>query len=263
MTWLIPSLTWAAAIIVMYASKPARSRLAHLSALLMLALGVWQLYSGYQDWRTRQTLEKFVYSRLVKATYRTMGLVYHMVRQSSDAWVPYTEDDLFSERTAILVCRYLNIEAPAAHISIKPSWLTYLYQETKEYQDEFSAVLSSYSSSLDTELLQAVIDFKQSFLLTYPATEVVSRQVRTQMGYQQLPPLLCRLNEMAMKESLGQLRHLYEVIRERAGSHDYFTPWPANTPQPTQEPGPARFSDEDLQRWLAEHAPAPRQNQSK
>src|SRR5262245_39332980 len=167
MGWLFPGLTWLAAIVAMYASKPERHMLAHLSALLMNSLAVWQSYSSYQDWKTKETVEKYVFSRLVKATYRTMGLVYDMVRQSSDTLVPYTEDDLFSERTAILVCRYLNIEAPAAHISIKPSWLTYLYQETKEYQDEFSAVLSSYSSSLDTELLQAVINFKQSFLLTY------------------------------------------------------------------------------------------------
>jgi hypothetical protein len=113
--WLLPVLTWIAAIVVMYASKPEYRRLAHLSALLMLGLAAWQGYTSYKDWETKETVEKYVYSRLVRATYRTIGLVYQMVRQSSDAWVPYTEDELLSEHTAILVCRHLNIEAPAAH----------------------------------------------------------------------------------------------------------------------------------------------------
>jgi hypothetical protein len=250
--WLVPLLAWAAAVIALYASRPQHRKLAHLSVFLMACLAAWQAYVSYGQWRTQQLVEKYAYSRLESATRNMLHLTHQIVIQASDGWLPSTDEEFFSEHTASLICRYLNIEKRAP-VAPDRSWLVWIHQQTKEAQDEISTVLDSYAPALDDQLLQSAIDFKKSFMFTFPALRIAIRKNDAQKGHQR-PPLLCHGLEAQMQKSLSEMRRLYEVLWKRTGSKRF-----SLTDRKSQMAliGSARFTDEDLKRWTIEHPYAP------
>lgn len=252
MTWLIPVLACAAAIVALYASHPKHRKLAHVSAAIMVFMAGWQSYASYEQWKTQRTVEKYAYSRLESATRNILGLTQQIIFQATDGWLPSTEEEFFSQHTASLFCHYLNIDKPAP-VAPDRNWLVWIHQQTKEAQDEFSSVLGSYAPLLDDELLRAAIDFRQSFILAFPAKWVSLRQDDAQKGHQR-PPFLCYGLENEMQKSLSQMRLFYHILWKRTGSKPF--PLTMKTSQ-TALIGSARFTDEDLRQWSVEHPYAP------
>ncbi len=142
-----------------YTRRPRHRKLAHASALLMVFLAGWQGYASYQHWKTQRAVEKYAYSRLESATRNVLGLTQQIILQASDGWLPATDGEFFSEHTASLVCRYLNVDKTAPVVPDR-TWLVWIYQQTKEAQDEISNVLGSYAPVLDDQLLNSAIEFK-------------------------------------------------------------------------------------------------------
>jgi hypothetical protein len=88
LSFLIPALACVAAIIALYVSQPQRPRLALVSAFFMILIAGWQGYDSYQEWGTRQTVEKYAYSRLESTTRNTLGLLSQILRGANDGWLP-------------------------------------------------------------------------------------------------------------------------------------------------------------------------------
>ena len=189
MTWLIPVLL-ARLQFSRYMRRTRRSKICAYICGPNGLHGRMAKLRNYEQWKTQRAVEKYAYSRLESATRNILGLTQQIIFQATDGWLPQPMTSSSRQQTASLVCRYLNVDKRAPVVPDR-SWLVWIHQQTKEVQDEFSSVLSSYAPFLDDQLLRAAVDFKQSFMLTFPAKMItVLRDVAPQKGLQYPPHLV-------------------------------------------------------------------------
>jgi hypothetical protein len=174
-----------------------------------------------------------------------------MIVESSDNWLPNTEEDFFSSRTASLICKHLNIESKAP-ILPERTWISWLDQKTKEIKKGFSNVISEHGDELSAELLQKIQKVIDSFFLVYIPQRANLYHIDRQKGYQRPPVLLCSDEWL---ESLHDLRTLYNTIIQINNSKPY--PMPTQHHNLEDRLGKSRFSEDNYTRWVSEHPHAP------
>ena len=113
MDLLVPILACIGALLALYASKPDHLKIAHLAAFCMVFLTAWRSYDTYQGWKKERAVQSYDYSRIEKTTRDMFHMISAMIQNASDGWLPSNDDEFFSERTATLISRNLNIQKQA------------------------------------------------------------------------------------------------------------------------------------------------------
>lgn len=219
-------------------------KVAQLAAFCMIFLTAYQSYGTYQSWKKDRAVQKYDYSRLEKITRDMFNMISAMIQYASDGWLPSNDDEFFSERTAIIISRNLNIQTKAPVYSER-NWLEWMLVEADHAHKEFNDYITVSRSSLDAELFQSLIDFNSSFFVFYPRHEMSLRKHLAKEKVQ-FPPILCPNDcTPSVFESLSCLRHLYGIIQGHTGTKPF--PMPRKLPSL----GSSRYTDEDLQKWKA------------
>jgi hypothetical protein len=229
--------------------------LAYFAALLLLVGTIGATISAWNSSLARLALQEHAYKELETSTRSLVGLVSQIIVYSSDGWLPSSENEFFSSRTALLVCSYLNIDAPAPVLPDR-NWLTWIAERTKEAHDQYTSVLSAHGSLLDQEIIRALTPVIGSYVLKrLPSDQSAGKIVDRQKGWQR-PPLLCPGGgDEMMEKFLSQLRTLDTVLRNRTGSKPY--PMPSKSHNLQNRLGKSRFSPDDLAQWRRDHPYAP------
>ena len=211
----------------------------------MVFLTAWQCYATYQGWMKERAVQKYDYLRIEETTIDMLRMISAIIQYSTDGWLPTNNDEFFSERTATLISRNLNIQMQAPVFPGK-TWMAWMLYESDRTKKELDDYVNMSRTSLDAEVFQAIVNFNGSFLLFIPRHEVSLRNhISVPSGEKvQFPPVLCPNDcSPSMLKSLHLLRNLYEVIIERTGSK------PFTMPRKIEQLGSARYTLEDLQNW--------------
>ena len=184
-----------------------------------------------------------------------------IVVQATDKWLPTNDDEFFSARTSNLICNRLNTEARAPVVPHR-SWLTWIGERTGKIEKELDLALLEHAWALDADLLLAIVKVKKSYLIWIPRGMVNVRNWDRRQGYQR-PPLLCPGLEHQIEESLSELRSLYNQLWRITEAKRF--PMPIKGHNLKNRIGKARFSGEDLAKWIQDHpfAPSGRPSDSK
>ena len=71
-----------------------------------------------------------------------------MIYFSSDGWLPKTEDEFFSLKSADIICNHLNLDK-IAPVLPERTWRRLIPQKAAEYKENLSKLLADYSQIMD------------------------------------------------------------------------------------------------------------------
>jgi hypothetical protein len=212
MEWVIPVITGVAAITTLFLSRPERTIVAWIAVVLIVITAGWQAYTVYQQERTKAEISAHAYKSLAYGTQHFLTVVRDMIFYSTDGWLPSSEEEFFSRKTAEVVCGSLNIDASAPILPERP-WRQWIVQSAREYKKTLNEVLQYYAQTLPPELVKNISSVANSTLFfgTIPLMEM---QVTDRKLGVRRAPLLCNGAESVIAEDLIKLRALYKDIRQ-------------------------------------------------
>lgn len=258
MTWPIPLIAAAIALLTLFLSKPERKKLAWVTALVIVSYGTWQARGDYSDERTKVELQRRVYTKLSGGTNSFLDVLSAMIISSSDGWLPQNEEEFFSPRVARMLCSQLNTKKEtdlASHRSFD-RWFS---ESAKRYRQILVSMLAEHSSALDADFVKAISDVERSVLLQIgeQRQDVLVTQQRWQEQHGiESPPLLCWGLDPLVEDSLVSLRQLFMQVEEGAERFQItrdrdWLKFPDHYER--RFLGTHRFSPEDLKKWQAAH----------
>jgi len=224
MNWIIVLVAVFASILTLFLSKPKRTWLAILTAILILIPGIYNAYELNQKRIAQQQLETHIYSQLSVITAQLLANIRDMVFFASDGWLPDSEDEFFSLRTATIICNHLDLNSKAPVMPERP-WRNLIYTQAKEHRTELEQIIRDYGNDLDGELIKIiskVID--TNFLKAFPMlSSPIEKKFYESYYGKDICPLLCYGYEKDVANDLSLFRELYENVRE--GDKRYGIPW--------------------------------------
>jgi hypothetical protein len=112
-------------------------RLSWIGVALLIPVTLWNAQKQVSSLRTTKAIQTLVYKELATSTYRYLSRISELIVEASDGWLPTTESEFFSRRSIDLLCRKLNVLAPANVTPARP-W----GQQIAEFTGEYKTVLS-------------------------------------------------------------------------------------------------------------------------
>lgn len=246
--WIVPILSWIAAAIALYSSKPNVKYFAHISVFITFILAFCQSYDAYNQFKSKKIVDRYAYSRIENLSRKIIYLIRSINFESTDGWIPNNDDDFFSLKTAKNICVNLNVEKNAPVIPSQ-NWISWIDVNIKQANNEISDILSLYSANLDSELIKYLIEFKSSFLLTYTQQRAAWFFYEKSMGIESMPPVFCYGFESKMEDSLSNLRKLYEISNRYTKNRHFLY----DNGEYKGSISISRYSNEDLENWLNKH----------
>ena len=238
LSWIIPLAGGVAAAIGLFLSKPERPRWALATLILLLVTSGWQAAAEYSAARTTRALQLRAHRELVISTNRLLGLHARMHGESTDGWLPASEDEFFSSRLVESICLNLDLDAPAL-VTPSQSWGKHSAWVASGVRRTYREVLATSGPYLDSELVDAVSRIDASFLM-------LLLTMRTEYPSQPFPANLCLGVEEQVNEAVPHLRRVYHLLnkRESLNGLSVTDPW-LDFANPTYDSimGRSRFSN--------------------
>ena len=220
-SWSIPIISGVGAVIALIASKPERKIAAIIAAFFILLASAWSGILLYSKSETQNTIRQHAYKQLEDTTRNLLGVISHITIEASDGSVPDSENDFFSSNTAALICNYLDLDAKAP-ILPERSWIKYLSETTIKVEKDYDDIITKYGAQIPSDLLQSIINVKESFFVTFPRQIENLRHLKMVVNQ---PKILCPGLDKNVEDSLSCIESLYKQIWQITGSKEY--PMPA------------------------------------
>jgi hypothetical protein len=231
--WIIEDMNWAivliavsASILTLFLSKPKKTWLAIVTAILILISGTYNAYDLNQKRKAHQQLEKHIYSQLSTITAQILGIVGDMVFFASDGWLPNSENDFFSLRTATIICNHLDLDSKAP-VMPEVTWRNLIYNQAKKNRTELEQIIKDYSNDLDSNLINIISRVSNTnFLKAFPGLcSPDSKLLYERYAEKKLENnLLCYGFEKDVANDLLLFRELYKNVCEN--DKRYGISWP-------------------------------------
>jgi hypothetical protein len=196
-------------------------------------------------------IQAYVYDRLALHTRRFLGVIWYMIEDATDGWLPASEGEFFSQRTAKLVCSELNGNGPA-RVSPPQPWFNWIASSMRTYKAELAELLKSHGPQLDTSFFRLIANVEQAPMFWLIPDLASARQ--TDELAARLPPVLCPGDEMQaqVERDFGALAALYTEIKN--GTRRFrllLRDLPLR--KQTIKLGRNRFTPEQLSKWQKDH----------
>lgn len=253
--WIIPIISAAVAALGVLRSRPRNRAWAWASVALVLLIGTWQAYREYKADLTKSQLRRRAYQLLV---YETAGFASHLselVVRSSDGWLPGNDGELFSARTAHMVCSELDITKNAPIIQ-RTSLLNWAVDRNRSFSSAIHRALTEDSTALDADMVRILSKVERAFYLEF-ANNRFQLTSFDQSHNVLRPPLMCWGLEPLASESFSNFLAL--IVKLKSQQKTLELDWPEadwlSFPDHYRQKflGIGRFSPEDLQKWRVEH----------
>ncbi|MBI3662780.1 MAG: hypothetical protein HY234_06995 [Acidobacteria bacterium] len=253
--WMIPIISAVAAALGVLRSKPSNRAWARASVVLILVIGTWQAYREYSSGLTKIQLRRRAYQNLVSETAGFASHLSEFVVRSSDGWLPRNDADLFSARTAQMVCSELDITKNAPVIP-RTSLLNWALDRNRSFSLAIHRALTEDSAALDAELVRILSKVERTLYLQFAKQRLQLISLDQSRNIER-PPLMCWGLEPLAAESFSDFLALIVQLKKQQKTLQLEWPeadwlkFPDHYRQ--QFLGIGRFSPEDLQKWRAEH----------
>lgn len=256
--WLIPLIGAVGACVAFFLAKPERTRLAVVAVVIVVTVGAWEASRRFYDLQTKYAAQTAVHRRLIRQTNSFLNFISEMIFRASDGWLPKTEEQFFSQRSAELICRELNISRPAP-VMPPQLWRDRINIVFRDYQQGMQSIFDQYALVLDAELVQSLDKVATSHLFRIGMSATLTHRSDLEMKINR-PPLLCWGLEPLVTESLANLYTLYRFLQSQEKDSG-FSPNRQWLVFPLQRQkhllGESRFSPADLKSWREQYPSSP------
>jgi len=256
--WLIPLASAVAGCIAFWLSKPDRRWLAAVGTLLVAGSATREAVRVRSEMTTAYETRSVVHRQLISKTDSILDSISQMLLQASDGWLPNTEAEFFSSRTADLICNHLNISKQAPVLP-RQDWRARIHDVFSDYKKTLRSTLEQTPLVLEADLVRAIDKVAESTLLDIGIQMRGVANGDRERGIERAP-LLCWGLEPLVEDSLIGMRKLFILLRDRENAAD-FAPnrqWLVFPPAyRDQRIGKSRFGEADLAEWRRQHPDAP------
>lgn len=246
------------ALLTLYLSKPEKKKLAWVTVLLILLMGVLQIYTAINELGIRHEVELYVFEELTRETDRYFDVLSYAIVYGTDGWLPKSAEEVFSRKAAHIISYKLNIETEAPALP-KTTWREYIGHKSKSYREVLRNILDSYANQLDKKLIKTIKTVEQAPLLSIAEQRVQMYQVDEAKDIHR-PPLLCWGLESLVEDSLNNFHELYvELLKKEAAlgikrNHEWLR-FPRE--KLNKLIGKSRFDENSLEEWNKKYPNAP------
>jgi hypothetical protein len=251
--WVIPLLGALAASVALFRSKPKDLGLAILSVVLIVAPAGWQSRKEFSAGRDRRESKRRLYQKLAFWVGDVMDTVSSAVVRSSDGWLPRSEAELLSPKSAQMLCGELNVMHPYALDSTVLDWMDW---KTRAFESLLSEVLAQNNSTLDADLLRTLARLERDPFLHVARFRKTTAQSDIKIKIYR-PPLLCWGLEPLLADSFALYLDVFSHLDKRGEGLNLDWPKRGWVTFPDEHKrkflGIDRFSPQDLATWKERH----------
>lgn len=224
MNWSLPLIAGLAASLSLFLSKPEKRILAWITVCLVLLPSGWQAHDTYQREKTDSELKKHLTIKISRQTSSFLVLLRDMIYFSSDGWLPKSEDEFFSLKSADLICNYLNLNN-IAPVLPERTWRRWIPQQTSEYKEGLNELLVDFSKIMDADLINRIATAERSPLLgVYTRYLIIQEPIDKKLGVTR-PPLFLPGGETNIEKELKMIQRLYQEVRDLEKDSDFKNNW--------------------------------------
>jgi hypothetical protein len=257
MGWTGLGLVWfaaAAGALGLFLSKPERKGRAWTAAICILLAAVVQTRDWYSGHRDERAMRRVAVDMLRRAVNSELELLSEIIIRGSDGWLPHSDDEFFSPRSATIICR--QFDASREYSQRGPtSWRAHAADVNARFRHDVEDVLAHYGRWLDADTVTAAADATHAPLVGLLENALALERTTREFG-RDYPPVFAVGAEDAAAGDLQVLRRLNECIVSQCRDVDL---------DPNQEYlrlpeayvarrlGSHHISNAALEEWMASH----------